>query len=187
MTEHITNHVALAQGRSAERLKDKPRWLSLVKVFAARVQDLEDALWQLFVDRTKDNATGAMLDIIGRIVGQNRNGYGDDDYRVFINARILANRSSGSIPEVLAVLRTLIPLPSALTLIEEGPASFVVRVGGVQTYAYMAFVATFLRSARAAGVNGILEFSMSAAADNFTWDGTSAQEWDVGHLAAAVS
>lgn len=75
----------------------------LLRVWLSGVQGLEYALQQLYTERNIDNAIGAQLDVLGVIVGQPRNGLIDDTYRRHIRARISANRSKGTLKDLLTV------------------------------------------------------------------------------------
>src|SRR5687768_16247400 len=75
----------------------------LLAVSVAPAQDLENCLQQLRLYRFVDTAEGDQLDIIGRIVGLDREGLDDDDYRRYIRARIAANNSNGTIEDLLTV------------------------------------------------------------------------------------
>jgi hypothetical protein len=173
MSEHKTDIVA----EKVSLLPDSGRrvvdLVSIVEAFSAEFQEIEDVAWQMFVARRLENAVGVQLDVLGAILGQSRNDYGDDDYRDQLKARILANASSGSIAEVLAILRLVVPISTTLVLTEWPPAGFVVEVGvddlGTKL---LELVASFLRTARAGGIRAILHY-MSGVDETtaFTFDG----------------
>jgi len=81
----------------------QPRICALTRAMADGAQVMEDQLFALLVDRDLQTATGAQLDQWGELVGEQRGGLGDDDYRRFIQARIKANRSGGSTDELIAI------------------------------------------------------------------------------------
>ena len=69
-------------------------------------QDLENAAWQVYTMRLLATATqytlpatNAVLDSIGSIVGQSRDGLGDADYVSLILLRIAVNRATGRITD----------------------------------------------------------------------------------------
>lgn len=72
------------------------------------MQDVEDALQQCLTDRTLETATGINLDVIGRLVGELRQGQSDDDYRISIQARVASNRSSGTMEDLIRVAKIII-------------------------------------------------------------------------------
>lgn len=69
------------------------------------IQAVEDFLYGILQLTRIENATGYWLDRLGRIVGQERLGLTDSEYRRLIEARIIANRSSGLVDELIAIAR----------------------------------------------------------------------------------
>lgn len=100
-------YVADHARRSARRLLsqdwDKPRMVALAEALGAGTQGLEDVTFDLLIGRRLEAATGAQLDQWGSIVGEARGAIDDRDYRRFIEARILANISKGTVDDVLGV------------------------------------------------------------------------------------
>lgn len=97
---HIFDHVE----RGLEGLPtvlQKPRMRALLAVVLREVQALEDVLLALRVERWLESASGAQLDQYGRVVGEPRWGLTDGEYRGFLAARLLINRSNGE-PERLS-------------------------------------------------------------------------------------
>jgi hypothetical protein len=101
----IDDHVEQGLALLISQYRDKPRIAALLSSYLRRVQELEDAIFDVLVARLIDNAVGAQLAAIGRIVGQTNEGNWDDDtYRLFIKARIRANQSNGHGDDVIDVL-----------------------------------------------------------------------------------
>ncbi len=100
-TEHVAEIVELP---IEEIVKGKPRMTALLEAVGEQIQALETVGIALYNDRTLDNAEGAQLDVIGRIVGEPRRGKDDEPYRSRLRVRILINRSNGRIPEILRIL-----------------------------------------------------------------------------------
>jgi hypothetical protein len=101
----IEDHVQQGLGLLISQYRDKPRITALLSSYLRRVQELEDAIFDVLVARLIDNAVGVQLAAIGRIVGQtNEAGWDDDTYRLFIKARIRANQSNGHGDDVIDVL-----------------------------------------------------------------------------------
>ena len=93
-------------------LYGKPTLTAFVRALGHGCQLLEDRITGRHLALTLDGASGADLDIMGRLVGELREGLGDALYRRFIAARMLANKSEGT-PDQLARI---------LSLAGEGPA-----------------------------------------------------------------
>lgn len=153
----------------------------LLRAWMTAFQELEDATQQVLALRTVDVATGAQLDVIGKLVGQPREGVSDDElYRRRVRARILVNRSTGLISDVLAIADLIVYDDDARYVVDnQGAAAYVLRVEDVATTDDVAdLLVAFLRDATAAGVRPILEYSPSAPEDVMRWGtGTWGQKW----------
>ena len=96
--------------------------------------------------------------MLGRIVGEPRQGATDADYRLRVRASIRVNRSDGTIEDVIDVVRLLIGpvlLPSAtIKLTEYYPAAFVLRITGliISPVLQALIYSSFIRQARGAGI-----------------------------------
>ncbi len=147
-------------------------------------QDLENALQQLFTERGIDVAVGTQLDIIGKLVGQSRNGLDDDTYRRYVRARISTHRSAGTMSDVLKVSDLVIYDDDASYLIRAvSNASFIIEVRGVVVDATLADVLfQMLRNTVSAGVRFELVTSASPLDETFRFD--TGPGWNIGHLAA---
>ena len=88
-------------------LRTKPKIRALIEGQADQVQELEEDLRELRVERVLDTAIGAQLDQYGRIVGEQRGSLSDADYLKFIEARILTNTSQGDADRLLDILRII--------------------------------------------------------------------------------
>ena len=105
--QHELDHSGKMLARLAEEFR-KPRISAILTGEAAQYQAIEDAFWQLLVERGVDTAVGNALDVLGRIVGEPRQGALDADYRLRVRARIRVNRSDGTIEDIIEVVRLLI-------------------------------------------------------------------------------
>jgi hypothetical protein len=190
--EHITDHAERAIARLPTQFR-KPRIESLVRALCRPMQEVEDMFWDLLTKRGLNTAVGVHLDNLGRIVGQLRGGLSDDSYRTRIRVRIALNKGSGTPNDLLKIFRLLVPAPQAVTLLEQFPAAFVMRVGDVLPVV-AADLAAILQSAKVAGVRAVLEYSLASDSDSFTFDGTGpGKGWGTvsdpsigGRLASAV-
>lgn len=110
---HITDHYELAVARLPEVYKDKPRFLAWLAAYCTKIQQVEDVLWEVFTERLlQNNPTGDLLAKLGRIVGQVNILGTDSSWRLFIQARILVNRSDGRRRTLTRVVRALWPIGS---------------------------------------------------------------------------
>jgi len=77
------------------QFQNRPRIVALVEAIAEACQVQEEDTFSMIVSRSPSAAVGALLDQWGILVGEPRGGLTDDEYRPFIQARLLANRFPG--------------------------------------------------------------------------------------------
>jgi hypothetical protein len=97
-----TEHAAEGVYNLIEFFK-KPRNISVIEAVCSQVQELEDALWSLKDAFNVDTAEGDQLDLLGKLVGEGRDGRTDDQYRTGVRARILVNSSEGTMADFYAI------------------------------------------------------------------------------------
>lgn len=148
--EYFADHATRGPERIIKRYRT-PRTSALLASWLAEVQVLEDVYWDLLVERSIDTAVGAQLDVLGAVVGQDREGRNDGTYRVWIAARALVSRSSGTAPQIIAIVKRLIG-GAPVRVIDYYPASFVVDIGPTAAPQVGAAIAQLVREAKAAGV-----------------------------------
>lgn len=156
----------------------------LLRGLVSPVQTLEDQLQLLFTERSVNTAIGEQLDVLGRVVGQDRGGMVDDDYRRLIRARISVNRSKGTIADVLTVASLVVDNNGAYLQVDnQGTAAFVLRIEDVITdWTVAELTIRMLRETVSAGVRIILEFSESLETgmfhfDTYTPGGSTGKGW----------
>ena len=125
MASHKTDYEQEGLSRLPAQFQGKPRIEAILGAVLGEIQALEDAHWQLFVERRLDIATGEALDQIGRLVGEPRVGLPDADYRLRIRLRIHRNVSRGEPERLIRVVHELTQ-SSAVQLEEPSPG--VVRI-----------------------------------------------------------
>lgn len=168
----ITDHAASAVSLLIEQYRDKPLLSALARISGERTQLLEDQLWKIFTERWIESAEGTQLDNLGKIVGQPRQAFADEDYRQQLRARVRLNRSSGTIEDLLAIFRLVVPPGTGLQMIERFPAGFRLQLNDMGfNAASIALLLGFMRAARAGGVYGVLHWITTTEAATFTFDG----------------
>lgn len=106
---YISDHIAQAKARLIEQYKEKPKIEGLLEAIVKPLQDLEDLFLALGTERWIDSAIGAQLDVVGKIVGAQREvGQNDDDYRLVIKAQIIMNLNQGTPEEIIAAAKFFI-------------------------------------------------------------------------------
>lgn len=83
-----------------QNFKDKPKFKQMLSLLADQCNDIETALLELLTAFDIDTAIGEQLNVIGRIVGLERNGRDDESYRTLLKVKIAINFSAGT-PESL--------------------------------------------------------------------------------------
>lgn len=122
------DHVQAGLALLLSQYQNKPRIAALLSSFLRRIQELDDAAIDVLIARLIDNAVAAQLVVIGRIVGQpNEADWDDDTYRIFIKARIRANKSSGHGDDVIDVVNLVEAADFVLS--EVYPAAMYVEFG----------------------------------------------------------
>lgn len=98
----VDDHVQSGLDLLISQYRGKPRLEALIASYLRRVQELEDAAWDVLISRLIDTATGIHLDTLGQLVGQSRISDDDEIYRLYVRARISANRSRGHPDDVIS-------------------------------------------------------------------------------------
>jgi hypothetical protein len=147
---------------------DKPNIVALVqRVIAPQVQALEDSAQSLFTITSFTDSEGVNLDVLGRIVTQLRLALSDVDYQKSLGARILVNKSSGSVKNIFAVLAALTGANGFLYELG-GTAQFDVIIKAPITDTFAAIAVSMLGDAKLGGVRAILEWQEDVDAQMFT-------------------
>jgi len=164
----IDNHVEQGLALLLSQYKDKPRIAALLSSYLRRVQELEDAAFDVLIKRLIDNAVDEQLNVIGRVVGQVNEGSWDDaTYRLFIKARIRANQSNGHGDDVIDVLNLV--ETADFVLREYYPASMIVDFDTV-TATSAVILMELARRAKGSGVRlQILYGTHDVGVDGFSF------------------
>lgn len=118
----IRLHTQQALSRLIEFWKTKPNLRALLADYIDEIQEAENMLWDVIVKRLIAYAEFSQLDVLGKLVGETRDGRTDAQYRVRINARIAINNSRGRAPDIIRILRLL--YAERFRFSEDGVAQF---------------------------------------------------------------
>lgn len=83
------------------------RLAKLWQLFSEKLEEIKSVQSSMRILRSINDAEGKILDYIGGIVGELRDGREDSEYRLFIKIAIAKNNCSGSIPEILEIARAI--------------------------------------------------------------------------------
>jgi len=175
-----TTHVAEGLATLIQEYKGKPRIAALLTAYLTQIQDLEDSFFELVLDRTLEASVGVQLDGLGSIVGQAREGRSDADYRLWIQARIRANRSNGYVSDLI-VIALLVTTDNTIEINQYPPASLHIIIGGILDEDPDQ-IALLLNGAIAAGVGGAIIYQGNLNPFQFDVPG---QGFDLGQFVGA--
>jgi hypothetical protein len=100
-----TDHVETGLGLFLAQFQDKTSLDAYMTTFLTQVQEIEDVLFQILdILQNITGQEGEQLDLLGRLVGQPREGRDDDLYIKWIQARLIINRASGLADEMFSQL-----------------------------------------------------------------------------------
>jgi hypothetical protein len=173
----VHDHRGAALDRLVEQFRSKPNVDAFISALVRPIQRLEDALCQLLHQRSLPagdeplTAAGEQLNVIGRIVGfRGRDGRTDEDYLRLIQAAILANRSEGTLEELIAITILVTGVETGIVMRRENIETLVIIPTDDQTTPLEAdFLMRFLNRAGGLGVRIILEFRPSPENQTFSF------------------
>lgn len=109
--DKVSTHVETAQDNLTSMFRGRKNIMGMVLAFVKRSQKLEDVqqtLLAAFANWQDDTLTlSFLLDLIGKVVGESRNGRTDAQYIPALQIRIQINRSDGTNPSILNILDLL--------------------------------------------------------------------------------
>lgn len=159
----------------------------IADAIARQAQEIEDAgqalLRRFYIDPVTEDTSSplyyvgraAQLDTIGAIIGQERGGVSDDVYRLYLRARIRANKSSGTPGELYGVFLAMLSGRSPVLLyVWGGNATFDLRIDEPYLNGDEVAVAlSLLGDAKAAGARGILTWTTTTPDLSLAFDDAS--------------
>lgn len=145
----------------------QPRMQAFLDALLDSFQSLENVAFEVLANRWPLTAEGDQLDVVGKIVGQARGERTDDQYRLYIIAKILINKSKGRLANITEIL-DLMGYPT-IEVIEHYPAELLVSVAGAD---YGEDIGPFVKLASPAGVAFRWTFSDEDAGDTFQFANT---------------
>jgi len=162
------DHVGVALGKLLHQFKNSTDLKNFFSALLSPLQTTEDDLMDLYSLRWPDSAVGLNLDTLGAIVGQPREGRTDSVYRLWIQARILINRSTGKADDSLKLLQLITDSGAEFHIYDQPPAGYLVEIWN-QT-ANIPAIFELLIEAKPAGVKIHLTYSGVALSGLFRYD-----------------
>jgi hypothetical protein len=183
LTEKL-NHVAEALDNLVQQFKGSGNLALFITSWVNEVQELEGMWFDLLENRWIATAVGAQLDGLGSIVGEDRQGRSDAEYRVAIIARVGINVGSGTPEQIIAYVTTVTD-GANVELTEFFPASLTVRAVTALTAAEATLIGNLLKEIKSAGVRIDFIYGISPESELKKFD-TVGQGFDQGKFAGAI-
>ena len=164
-----TTVVADALARLVDGLVANQPFNDLVTLYTSEYQNLENTFYDIYTKFRIGTAANEELDILGKIVGEDRNGKGDAEYTLYINARIAANLSGGDVESILRCLVLILDDTTGTVEVKQlFPAALCVTVKNIAIVESVATaMSAFLADCRIAGVRGLFKFNTSIPESSF--------------------
>jgi hypothetical protein len=182
----MSDHVAAMQANIITQFKGQPNLAAFVNAVGAQLNDVEEFFTQILNNLCLENAVGVQLDGLGAALNQGRNGLGDSDYRTLLQARIVSQQATGTIEDMLVILKTLANC-TYVSVQESFPAKMVLTaIQPTQPNLTNADILTAVAQAKAAGVGALV---LTASAPVFQYDLPATANnagYDVGHIAGPM-
>lgn len=166
LTEILT-HAADALAALARQYQNGTMTVAMATGQGTRAQILETALWQIYTylgispnAQGFTVATGAQLDLMGRLVNQPRGALNDADYTALLRATIKLLLCSGTIPDLIAIFALMLPNAALGTIVvsEFFPAAIIMDLVAAGALNPIVFD-QILQAAKAGGVRALLHYS----------------------------
>ena len=164
LIDQFSEHEKLSSVRFLDQFKNSVDLKALAASYAGQIQDLEDAVFEVILERVLPTAEGVQLTILGAIVQQPRTTNDDTEFKIAINARIAINLSDSTPEDVIKVGVLIFETTGETFCIrEEPPAQLRVTVIDPLTIS-PTLVQQLLDEADAAGNRLLLSYTPSAIA-----------------------
>ncbi len=166
------DHLKEARALLLGQFQDQSVLTAFLDALVRQVSKVEAAAMEVMVVRNGDidNMLADGLNKWGKILGVDRNGRDDADYKVALKLTIGTNLSSGTNADLLNIVLILAPT-AVVEIVQNPPASFrIIATSFSGTDDDAAEMALLLARARASGVAGSLEYSDLDADALFTWE-----------------
>ena len=162
-------HLDEAQGNLLDQFQNKENLVLLLHGYIKEIAALEAVMFQLLEERLPISAAeGEQLDGIGQIVGEERQGRSDADYREALSTRINLNLSGGTVEDLIKMVQGVMGSGYTAQINDYYPAALEVVINEAVDASFdPTNLNNFLESARAAGVGLNLLYATSHA---FTFD-----------------
>lgn len=123
------DYVELGAGKLLHQFSGKPNIEGVLAAYTAELNKSQQGIMHILDERGLSSATGAFLDDIGKLVGVQRLGDTDEDYRSNIDVGILLDISEGTPNDLLRIVKKL-TVSSDVKYFEHYPCFVHLQVNG---------------------------------------------------------
>lgn len=176
--EHISTGIDLLitqfRNKRIENSSPNPNNLiSFLTSFLSQFNEIEHIFSNLASFRFIDTAYGIQLDLLGEIIGIQRNGRNDIEYSLAIKFQIYKNRSSGEAEVIIQFVKDITDA-TRVQLVEAYPAGIYIFTNGTNILTNYN-ISELIEELLAAGVKlrGLFYHDPDAVYFSFDWDGLS--------------
>ena len=168
--------------------RDTPKLRAVLKSFTDEIQAIHEDIIYLERMLFLDEAEGVFLDIAGELVVEPRNGRSDDVYREAIRVKAAVNRFSGTVDDLLTLIRLSYDGPSGARYTHPGgpTADIVVEAPLANLRPSLERFQQNLNRAKPAGREVFVHFNAGLAGSGFRFD-TEGQGLDDGGLYGTIA
>ena len=160
------DHVEVGLDRVIDKL-NKTNFNKSLQIYLEESQELETQLLTLAEQKSIDLAIGIWLDYIGKIVGEDRKGKSDEEYRIALKIRIGVNRADGT-PDIMIDLMQQFTESPSVELREGSIAWGTLRFNGKTNIGASAW--SLVDNIKPAGTRWILHSDYYDNAVRFAWE-----------------
>lgn len=108
-------------------IRRKKRVLNFHKYFLEEIREIEDSLFDILSRLNLHSASGKMLDFVGALIGEYREGRSDSDFKEGIKLRIAINTSDGSHNNIINILKA-VTTATGVQIINSYPSGLLITV-----------------------------------------------------------
>lgn len=171
---HNTGHVAEGISHLIDLFRFGPRNEAAVTAVLEQVQELEDAIQDVYTAFDPNTAVGHALDLLGRLVGEPRAGREDDEFRAAIRVRVLVNYSDGKVEQLYDIVNgvfSTLGTPPTVAVHESFPRTITVETMGDPGAVTIETLHRILVAAKAGGVKLYTLMGLDGAATDGDYTG----------------
>ncbi len=123
MTITRINQVESGLEKLLYQFKEKTNITSILTTYLQQAQSTQENYEEMLDERSIFTAIGVQLDMIGKLIGEERFGREDEEYRTAIFIKVSINSSDGTMPSIRQIVGTLTGLnDDQITFVEHYPA-----------------------------------------------------------------